>query len=254
MLAKIKLTILGSGTAVPEKNINPPGFLVEAGETKILLDAGPGTMRRLVDFGYNLEDIDLIFVSHFHTDHFGDAFNLVHTRWINDTYRGQPNKKLIFCGPQTIKERFKLWRSIFWPEPQENYPVKFIAGPKSFNFGLLKIKAFPVQHVRWFKSVGIIIKYHKKKIVYTGDIGSSHNFKDLVRVSQKADLLIIEAGYAQPTPNHYTIKQTKKLVEIARIKKVLIIHVRPQNYQNIKRFCRQDKRFIFGQDGLKIKV
>ena len=73
-MSVFKITILGAGTMVPTKDRNPAGFLVEVGGEKILMDCGFGTIRRMNDLGYKLEDLDLVFVSHFHTDHFADAF------------------------------------------------------------------------------------------------------------------------------------------------------------------------------------
>ena len=43
----MRVTILGSGTAVPSAERFPPGVLVEAGDEVVLVDAGPGVLRRL---------------------------------------------------------------------------------------------------------------------------------------------------------------------------------------------------------------
>jgi ribonuclease BN (tRNA processing enzyme) len=238
MSKQIKLTILGSGTMPPTKERNPSGFLVEIDKKYFLLDAGHGTMRRLTDYGYNIQDIDLLFISHFHTDHFGDAFNLIHSRWVDDNYNRRLHKSLVVMGPEGIEKRFKLWREIFWVEPNEYYPVKFLEGPRKKKIGDISLEIFPVSHVRWFQSVGIIIKYKKKKIVYTGDIGSDHDFNKLIKVCRNADLLITEASYKEPTPNHYTIKQVESLARKAKIKKVLVVHLRPQHLNVVEEACQ----------------
>ena len=247
-MASFKITILGSGTMVPTKRRNPAGFLVEADGKKILLDCGFGTIRRLADLGCALEDLDLVFISHFHTDHFGDAFPLIHSRWVNDIYKSKHNKPLLFLGPGSLAKRFKLWRKIFWVEPKENYPVYFKEGTVKIKTGKLTIRTFAVKHVPWFKSVGIIFSYKGKKIVYTGDIGSKHNFEELVKTVKGADLLITEAACEKPTPNHYTIAQVKELKSKSKVKKVLIVHVRPQHEKSIKAFCRREKGFVFQED------
>lgn len=251
---RIQITILGSGTMPPTKERNPAGFLVKIGKNFILLDAGHGTMRRLTDYGYNIQDIDVVFISHFHTDHFGDAFNLIHSRWVDDTYNYRPNKGITVIGPNGLKKRFKLWRKIYWIEPQEHYPVNFFEGPRKKQYQGINIEIFPVKHVRWFKSVGIIIKHKGKKIVYTGDIGSDHNFKKITKVCQNADLLITEVSYKHQTPNHYTIGQVRDLADQANIKRVLVVHIRPQHLKNVEDACKKDNRFILGVDGKKIKI
>lgn len=251
---KIALTVLGSGVLAMTKERNPSGFILEADNKKILLDAGHGVIRRMVDFGFNFQDIDLVFISHFHTDHFGDAFSLVHSRWVDDNYAGRVNKPLLFLGPEGIKERFSLWRRIFWVEPNESYPVEFKEGISEFKIGNIEIETFPVFHVKWFKSVGAVIKYGGKKIVYTGDIGSDHDFKELAERCKGADLVITEASYEKPTPNHYSIGQIKDLVRAAGIKKVLAVHIRPQQIDTVEKVCREETNLILGKDGLKIEI
>ena len=68
----MRVTILGSGTAVPVADRFPAGYLVRAGGTTLLLDLGPGTLRRLAQTGVGLEAIDAVLLTHYHTDHCAD--------------------------------------------------------------------------------------------------------------------------------------------------------------------------------------
>lgn len=248
-MTNIRLTIIGSGSMVPTKERNPAGFLLEIDNRKILLDCGHGTIRRLVDYGFNLQDIDLVFISHFHTDHFADAFSLIHSRFVDDLYNKRKHKKILYLGPKNTSSNFKSWRKIFWPEPNEQYPVKFKEGANRLTFGNIQIETFVVKHVNWFQSIGIVIKYINKKLVYTGDIGSDHNFDDLIKTVSNSDLLITEASYEKPTPNHFTVEQVKKLKLKANVKKVLIFHLRPQTEKRTKHLLSRQKDIIIKKDG-----
>lgn len=239
---------------VATKDKNPAGFLLEVGGKIILLDAGHGTIRRLTDYGFNIQDIDIIFISHFHTDHFGDAFNLVHSRFVDDTYQNKEHKELTFWAPKGIKKRFKLWRKIYWLEPKEHYPIKFIEGARNIELDDARIEFFPVCHVRWFPSLGFSINFQGKKLVYTGDIGSCHKFEDLIQTVKNADYLITEASYDQPTPNHFSISQVEDLAEKANVDKILVVHTRPHHTQNVEAVCKRNNKFIFAQDGMKIEL
>lgn len=250
----IKLTVLGSGTMVPTKERNPAGFLVEFGNQKILLDCGHGVIRRMTDYNIKWQSLDYVFISHFHTDHFGDAFNLVHTRWVDDNYNQRENKKLVFIGPKGIQQRFKLWRQIYWREKGESYPLEFLEGERRLNIGTGEIATFAVKHVRYFQSIGIILKYQGKKIVYTGDIGSQNEIKELAKIVANVDLLITEASYLHPTPNHYSILQVEELAKLAGVKKVLVVHIRPQLVAAVKEACRKNSNWIMGEDGLKLEI
>ncbi len=65
----IKVTILGSGTCYPSLERSACSVLLEINNNKILLDSGPGTIRRLLRTGNDIFDISHIFYSHFHPDH-----------------------------------------------------------------------------------------------------------------------------------------------------------------------------------------
>ena len=66
------LTILGSGTCVPSLKRSSCAILVACGSSRILVDCGPGTMRRLLEAGTEISEISHILLSHFHPDHSGE--------------------------------------------------------------------------------------------------------------------------------------------------------------------------------------
>ncbi len=66
----VDLSIFFAGTAgsVPSTRRGLPAILVRRGAERILFDCGEGTQRQLVS-SVGLADIDEIFLTHFHTDH-----------------------------------------------------------------------------------------------------------------------------------------------------------------------------------------
>lgn len=71
------LTILGSGTCVPSLKRSSCAILVACGNSKILVDCGPGTMRRLLEAGTEISEISHILLSHFHPDHSGELVSFL---------------------------------------------------------------------------------------------------------------------------------------------------------------------------------
>lgn len=253
----MKLTILGSGTMLPTKSRFPSAILLESKKTKILLDYGHGTLARLTEVGIDPRDIDLIFISHFHTDHFGDAFNLVHSRFVGDLYQKKENQKLIFWGPKTIKGRFQKWREIFWVEPNEDYPVKFFEGKGKYNIKDISFEVFDINHVRWFQSVGIKLRSDTGKIIaYPGDVGSGQDFGELVKNVYEADLLIIEPGFEKETFNHFTLGQTEQLVTMAKVKKTVFTHLRPlkEEEKRVRKFIKNNPKYLLAEDKMLLKI
>ena len=85
----MQVTILGSGTAVPVPGRFPSSVLVEAEDQKILVDMGPGALRRLAETGVGLEEITCVLLTHYHTDHTADVAALLFGLK-NPRYAGRP--------------------------------------------------------------------------------------------------------------------------------------------------------------------
>ena len=68
----MKVTILGSGTAVPSLQRNSAGVLIQENEINTLVDFGYGNLRQLLNLGITYHDIDRIFFTHNHPDHMCD--------------------------------------------------------------------------------------------------------------------------------------------------------------------------------------
>ena len=68
----MKITILGSGTAVPSLQRNSSGVLIQDNGVNSLVDFGYGNLRQLLNLGITYHDIDRIFFTHNHPDHMCD--------------------------------------------------------------------------------------------------------------------------------------------------------------------------------------
>lgn len=250
----VKLTVLGSGTMVLTKKRFSSAFLLDSGKTKILIDCGMGAIARLVENDIKLGCLDAVFISHFHSDHFADLFPLVQSRAVEKLYTGKEYGKLKIIGPSPIEKHFHTWRSIFWPEPKESYPLEFMEGEGEYTIGDVALSTFPVQHVQWFNSIGAKFKIGNKVIAYPGDIGGGQSIEFLAEKYKNADLLIIEAGYPEIKPNHISLEYTKELVHLAGIKKTLIVHVKPtaEAENTIKEFIKDNPSFVLAEDGQEI--
>ena len=64
-----KVTLLGTGVPVPSPERFSSSTLVEAGDQKLLIDAGRGATIRLFQIKVPIGRIDALFLTHFHSDH-----------------------------------------------------------------------------------------------------------------------------------------------------------------------------------------
>lgn len=252
----MRLTVLGSGTALPTKQRLPSSFLIETEKTKLLLDCGFGSLARMVALGFDPRDIDGVFVSHFHPDHFGDAFNLVCARFIGNIYQNTPQHILKFYGPATLRDRFLKWREIMWSEANENHPLEFNEGVGEHDLGDLHLKIFPITHVTHFQSVGVRVSRGEKSLVYTGDVGGSQDFKELATYAAGANLLVIESGYEISTPNHLSLHDIEHLVNLTQMRRTLLAHIRAKvgEEKRLKEFVQAHSTFTLAEDGMTIDL
>lgn len=78
-----RLVLLGTkgGPAINPGGSMPTASLLVLDGQKILVDCGLGVTRGLVDHGLSLKELDTIFITHLHSDHYLELGPLLHTAW-----------------------------------------------------------------------------------------------------------------------------------------------------------------------------
>lgn len=100
---KFEVTILGSSSATPIFNRNPSAQLLNINEKIFLIDCGEGTQQQMLKYGFKLNKIDIILISHLHGDHFFGLVGLVSSMNLN----GRSKELYIYCH-QPLKEILDL--------------------------------------------------------------------------------------------------------------------------------------------------
>ncbi|HUR77788.1 MAG TPA: MBL fold metallo-hydrolase [Acidimicrobiales bacterium] len=76
------VTILGSGSPIPDADRAGPSGLIEASGQKFLVDCGRGVLMRLTAAGVVVPQLDAVLLTHLHSDHTTDFNDVVTTWWV----------------------------------------------------------------------------------------------------------------------------------------------------------------------------
>jgi ribonuclease Z len=199
-----KVTLLGTGVPTPCPERFGPSTLVEAGDQKLLIDAGRGATIRLHQLGVPIGRIDALLLTHYHSDHTVGVPDVWLTGWLQSSF-GTRTKPFRVIGPSGAKSRMSHLEKAFAADiririEDEQLPPEGIAvqveefdreGTVYQRDGLAVI-AFEVDHGAVIKpAFGYRIEYRGRVVVISGDTRYSTN---VIRYAAGADLLIHEVA------------------------------------------------------------
>ena len=82
----MRVVLTGTGVPVPDPQRAGAGTLVQTGGRSIQVDAGRGTVERLVAAMAPPQSLDLVLLTHHHSDHLTGLADLVLTRWLGGAH------------------------------------------------------------------------------------------------------------------------------------------------------------------------
>lgn len=226
----IKLTILGTGTFFVDKDRSSSAYLLEAGGKKILVDCGPGTLARLSQAGFKPEELDAIFITHFHADHTSDLFPLFMNYRLSDLFASSSKKLPLIAGPAGMSRFMHQLADIYKLKAFDNWDkIKLADAKKVGNIGSVKIEAFRVRHIPFnleAKGYAYRFKTGGKIVSFSGDCLVCQGVK---RASKNADLFICDASFRKGFSNtaHMTSDEIGKIAQAGRVKRLALTHLYP---------------------------
>ncbi|MBG61706.1 MAG: MBL fold metallo-hydrolase [Woeseiaceae bacterium] len=212
----IKLTFLGTGAPRPSPKRYGPSILLEAGDTKLLVDAGPGMRQRIFQAGgfELLTDIDTVLITHLHFDHTIELPNLWLTGWLFGR-----KKNMQVYGPEGTEEFMNHFEQAFDWDLRYRYLTNVhvegsdlittdIEPGVFYNKNGIKITAFDVAHLPMDPDTeellglegatfGYRVDYKGRSVVFSGDTRSLPGSK-IIEISKGVDVLVHETQIPYP--------------------------------------------------------
>jgi ribonuclease Z len=98
----IEVTLLGTGSPIPDPDRAGPSTLIRAGGQTFLVDCGRGVQLRLAAAGSAANTLTALLLTHLHSDHIADLGDVIITRWIS-TFAPNPAPLQIIGPPGTAE-------------------------------------------------------------------------------------------------------------------------------------------------------
>ncbi|MBL8030158.1 MAG: MBL fold metallo-hydrolase [Candidatus Doudnabacteria bacterium] len=240
----MKLSVLGCGAPVSHlPNVNtqsPSAYILEWGHGgKLLLECSTGIQDRLKKKGFDIAEIQHIFLSHIHTDHVGGFPSLYQDLWLNTLWEKSDERRLkasstrtIYCSRQTSTNLLKILRLLMpeskgrlYPYPELNFVD--IQNKARLELNGAKLTTVPTFHGSGMvRSLAIRVENYEGVFVYSGDTGICQGIEDICR---GADLFLCEAcaitDAEMRARGHLTPKQAGLLAKNGGVKKLVLTHL-----------------------------
>jgi ribonuclease Z len=215
-----RLTILGSGYAIPSQSQENSYLLMQSEKHAVLVDCGNNPVSKLQQSGVTLNEITDLILTHAHPDHMGTLPLLLLDMWL--LKRESPLN--IYGLPYTL-ERAKALLTVFDYEKWADMftlnfvPVSDQVMQKVIDADDLKVTTGPVVHL--IPTIGVRVEFPAtgKTIAYSCDGEPSLGVD---RLAKGATILIQEA--AGPAKGHTSPAEAGINAARAGVDELVLIH------------------------------
>ncbi len=222
---EFRVTLLGTGSPPPVIRRFGPAVLVQAGGKTLLFDCGRGATQRLLQSGVRLGAVDVLFLTHLHSDHVVGIPDLWLTGWLETPF-AQRRGPFRVHGPAGTKGLMDgLVNAYDWDikariadqklDPANVRPeVTELKEGVVYDNGGVKVTAFDVDHGDLLKpAFGFRVDYAGRSVTISGDTRFSEN---LIKHAQGTNLLI-----------HQVAAVNEELLKSPVFKVILDHHTKP---------------------------
>lgn len=269
----MELSVFVGGTAasVPTATRGLSSYMLLAGGKRILIDCGEGTQHQFAR-SIGLPEIDAIFITHLHLDHWFGLVGILKTFDL----RGR-ERPLTVYGPPHLEDRIKAMTGILG---RTGYPLQVhqLEMAETVYFDDFSIRTFPVEHrtqaygyayvepnrrgrvdierAKHFgiegPDIGALLRGETvngidalsvvgpprpgRRVVFSGDTAPCD---ETTMAAAQADLLIHEATFADDEQarakktGHSTARQAAELARRAGVKRLVLTHVSARTHWSV---------------------
>jgi ribonuclease Z len=137
----MKLVFLGTGGSWPSKLRNVPSVALKYESEVILFDCGEGTQRQFMHSPLSFMQINRIFISHYHGDHFLGLPGLIQSMYLNER-----TDDLEIYGPEGTEHIISTLLQLGYFSPSFNIILKDLKDGEKLQFENYSVTAVLADH------------------------------------------------------------------------------------------------------------
>jgi ribonuclease BN (tRNA processing enzyme) len=245
----MRLQFIGCGDAFGSGGRFNTCFHLVGRGINTLIDCGATSLVALNKHGVDRNAIDLILITHFHTDHVGGVPSFI----LEASHVLKRERPLAIVGPPGLKTRFPELMENAYPGTRtlhSRFPLTLneLDVGKRNNLGALAVTPFHVQHDdRAGPCLGLRVEAEGKVIAYSGDTEWTDA---LIRLGHEADLFICEAYMRdKPVKSHMVLSALERRLGQIRPKRLILTHM-----SNDMLARRAELPFETAEDGMIVEL
>ena len=282
MVDFVSLLGVKGGPAIRPGSNMPTSTLIHINGKNLLVDAGLGVSRSICEQGVELNEIDAIFITHMHSDHYLELGPLIHTAWVSGRVKPIP-----IYGPKRLEH---YWRAFLESmvddialriEDEGRIDLEKLTAfygfedRQSLSLSNINIRVMRNLHPPISDSFALRFESRNYSIVLSGDTAYMPEMIDFayqadlliheVILSEGIDLIMSRLGHEDPKlKNHllqsHTLAENVGLIaKCAKVKCLALNHFVPDGFaefndedwlQAIRRHW--SGKVILGRDGIRI--
>jgi ribonuclease Z len=236
--------MLGSGSPIPDPNRAGAATLVQAGTTRLLVDAGRGVLMRLAGEGVMPIGLDAVLLTHLHSDHITDLNDVITTRWVMSPVRlplhiyGPRDTQRVVDGvlamlAPDISYRLAHHGDLTWGPLVE---VHELEGTEELTIGDATLSVRPTDHRPVEPSIGYRISQGGRSVVLAGDTVPCSGLDSLCAGAHAYVQTVIRADLVEQIANprlndildyHSTVEQAAATAARAGVETLVCTHFVP---------------------------
>ncbi len=240
----MRVTLLGTGSPVPDPNRAGPSTLVTAAGLVVLVDCGRGVLMRLAGAGLYPPMLDALLITHLHSDHITDLGDVITSRWVMSPVA----RPLTIIGPAHTREVVDATLASLAPDVRYRLDhhadltdgpavdVVEVAAGETFTIGSARVRVGATDHRPVEPTVAYRVEIGGKSVVLGGDGVPCAGLVELCRGADGYVQTVIREDLVRQVPSarlqdildyHSTVEDAARTATTAGVGTLILTHYVP---------------------------